>query len=317
MGLYKRCKHRGRQRDRCPCPWWGSFRGDRVSLSKWANQEVDSKDEARAILDEDAKRRSGRGRSTRRGGSSRRLRRRRWGSAKFAGKYFEAGSRRTLGRRDDAKSARQDHRVLRGTPDQGHHGIRRRGLPGQPPTPGPLPPGTQGGPCSPAVNDQSLAGAVGEDVFLGCRKGLPGTEPVREAGHPKITRGAMPGERSRIPPADRRRTGPTSPGRESDALDPDPGRRADRNAAGRNAVVDLGGPGSPAGLDPPEGPEHEGAKGAVHPDQSRTFRRSSTRFDWTRTGSGRPWTSACSATRSANRLGASLPPGRTRRNGRD
>lgn len=51
MGLYKRCRHRGRQRDRCPCPWWGSFRGDRVSLSKWANQDVGSKEEAQAILD--------------------------------------------------------------------------------------------------------------------------------------------------------------------------------------------------------------------------------------------------------------------------
>ena len=52
MGLYKRCEHKGRQRDRCQCPWWGSFRKDRVSLSKWANQDVGSKDAARAILDE-------------------------------------------------------------------------------------------------------------------------------------------------------------------------------------------------------------------------------------------------------------------------
>lgn len=52
MGLFKRCRHRGRQRDRCDCPWWGSFRGDRVSLSKWANQDVRSKDQAQAILDE-------------------------------------------------------------------------------------------------------------------------------------------------------------------------------------------------------------------------------------------------------------------------
>ena len=46
MGLYKLCEHKGRNRDRCEHPWWGSFRGVRVSLSKWANREIRSKAEA-------------------------------------------------------------------------------------------------------------------------------------------------------------------------------------------------------------------------------------------------------------------------------
>ena len=52
MGLYKLCEHKGRNRDRCEHPWWGSFRGVRVSLSKWANREIRSKAEAGAALDE-------------------------------------------------------------------------------------------------------------------------------------------------------------------------------------------------------------------------------------------------------------------------
>ena len=52
MGLYKLCEHKGRHRDRCDHPWWGSFRGVRVSLTKWANREVRSKAEAGAALDE-------------------------------------------------------------------------------------------------------------------------------------------------------------------------------------------------------------------------------------------------------------------------
>lgn len=52
MGLYKICAHRGRHRDRCAHAWWGSFRGVRVSLAKWANREVQSKAEAGAALDE-------------------------------------------------------------------------------------------------------------------------------------------------------------------------------------------------------------------------------------------------------------------------
>ena len=38
MGLYKLCEHKGRNRDRCEHPWWGTFRGVRVSLTKWANR---------------------------------------------------------------------------------------------------------------------------------------------------------------------------------------------------------------------------------------------------------------------------------------
>jgi hypothetical protein len=52
MGLHKLCEHKGRNRDRCEHPWWGSFRGVRASLSKWANREIRSKAEAGAALDE-------------------------------------------------------------------------------------------------------------------------------------------------------------------------------------------------------------------------------------------------------------------------
>ncbi len=55
MGLYKICKHKGRARDRCEHPWWGSFqhRGTlhRVSLGRWANKQVQSKEHANAVLD--------------------------------------------------------------------------------------------------------------------------------------------------------------------------------------------------------------------------------------------------------------------------
>jgi integrase len=52
MGLYKQCGHTGRQRERCEHPWWGSFRGRRASLSKWANREIRSKTEALDVLDQ-------------------------------------------------------------------------------------------------------------------------------------------------------------------------------------------------------------------------------------------------------------------------
>ncbi len=52
MGLYKLCEHTGRNRDRCDHPWWGSFRGVRVSLSKWTDREIRSTAEAGAALDE-------------------------------------------------------------------------------------------------------------------------------------------------------------------------------------------------------------------------------------------------------------------------
>lgn len=51
MGLFKRCHHRGRHRDRCECPIWASFRGYRVSLSKWADEDVTTKGEAEAVED--------------------------------------------------------------------------------------------------------------------------------------------------------------------------------------------------------------------------------------------------------------------------
>ena len=51
MGLHKICKHKGRARDRCKHAWWGSFRGKRVSLTKWTNREIMSKAEADKALD--------------------------------------------------------------------------------------------------------------------------------------------------------------------------------------------------------------------------------------------------------------------------
>lgn len=55
MGLYKLCKHKGRARDRCEHPWWGSFqhrgRLQRVSLGRWANEDVRSKEHADTVLD--------------------------------------------------------------------------------------------------------------------------------------------------------------------------------------------------------------------------------------------------------------------------
>ena len=52
MGLYKLCKHQGRARDRCEHAWWGSFRGQRISLAKWANRQIHMKAEAATALDE-------------------------------------------------------------------------------------------------------------------------------------------------------------------------------------------------------------------------------------------------------------------------
>ncbi len=55
MGLYKLCKHRERTRDRCPHGWWGAFQHQgklhRVSLSKWANQEIHTKAVAQTVFD--------------------------------------------------------------------------------------------------------------------------------------------------------------------------------------------------------------------------------------------------------------------------
>jgi integrase len=52
MGLYKICEHKGRARDRCDHVWWGSFRGKRVSLEKWANRDIKTKAEADKALDD-------------------------------------------------------------------------------------------------------------------------------------------------------------------------------------------------------------------------------------------------------------------------
>src|SRR5829696_6932973 len=51
MGLYKICEHKGRARDRCDHAWWGSFRGKRVSLEKWANRDIKTKTAAGKALD--------------------------------------------------------------------------------------------------------------------------------------------------------------------------------------------------------------------------------------------------------------------------
>jgi integrase len=52
MGLYKICEHDGKARDRCAHGWWGSFRGIRVSLNRWANREIRSKLDADAVLEQ-------------------------------------------------------------------------------------------------------------------------------------------------------------------------------------------------------------------------------------------------------------------------
>ena len=55
MGLYKRCQHKGRRRDRCEHEWRGSFQHQaslyRTSLSKWANEDIKSKQQAQAIYE--------------------------------------------------------------------------------------------------------------------------------------------------------------------------------------------------------------------------------------------------------------------------
>ena len=52
MGVYKICEHKGRARDRCDHAWWGSFRGKRVSLEKWANRDIETKAAAGKALDD-------------------------------------------------------------------------------------------------------------------------------------------------------------------------------------------------------------------------------------------------------------------------
>jgi len=50
VGLYKICDHKGRARERCDCAWWGCFRGRRVSLPKWTNRDIATKDLADTAL---------------------------------------------------------------------------------------------------------------------------------------------------------------------------------------------------------------------------------------------------------------------------
>lgn len=52
MGLYKLCEHKAAARDRCAHLWWASFRGHRVSLSKWANHDIYTKAEAKVVMDD-------------------------------------------------------------------------------------------------------------------------------------------------------------------------------------------------------------------------------------------------------------------------
>ena len=52
MGLYKLCEHTGRARDRCEHAWWGGYRRQRVSLSRWANRTISSKDDAASVLEQ-------------------------------------------------------------------------------------------------------------------------------------------------------------------------------------------------------------------------------------------------------------------------
>jgi hypothetical protein len=52
VGLYKLCQHKGRTRDCCDHAWWARFRHVRVSLSKWANREIENKTQAGEAFDE-------------------------------------------------------------------------------------------------------------------------------------------------------------------------------------------------------------------------------------------------------------------------
>jgi len=57
MGIYKRCSHRARERDRCADLWYGSYKlpgrpRAKVSLSKWAGVEITTKGQAQAAFDD-------------------------------------------------------------------------------------------------------------------------------------------------------------------------------------------------------------------------------------------------------------------------
>src|ERR1700681_2021238 len=47
-GLYKQCRHLSW--DKCACPWWGRFKGQRISLEKWAGTPVGNKELAMGVL---------------------------------------------------------------------------------------------------------------------------------------------------------------------------------------------------------------------------------------------------------------------------
>lgn len=57
MGIYKRCEHTGKDRDRCADPWYASylvagFPRARVALAKWTGRTIRTKTEAQAAFDE-------------------------------------------------------------------------------------------------------------------------------------------------------------------------------------------------------------------------------------------------------------------------
>jgi len=57
MGIYKRCSHRVRERDRCSHPWYASYKlagcpRAKVALAKWIGEEVVTKGQAQAAFDD-------------------------------------------------------------------------------------------------------------------------------------------------------------------------------------------------------------------------------------------------------------------------
>jgi integrase len=57
MGIYKRCSHGRRERDRCSDPWYASYKLSgrprvRVALAKWGATAVDTKGQALAVFDD-------------------------------------------------------------------------------------------------------------------------------------------------------------------------------------------------------------------------------------------------------------------------
>lgn len=57
MGIYKRCSHGARERDRCADPWYGSYKlpgrpRAKVSLAKWTGEEITTKGQAQTAFDD-------------------------------------------------------------------------------------------------------------------------------------------------------------------------------------------------------------------------------------------------------------------------